>query len=108
MPKNNKITWTYCQNNSDKILADAIWELLDSTVIPMSASYPVSPGVYLFSNSKKHYYIGQADNIRNRVRRFVKEGCNFRGHLGLLFRSGSHIAITEYNARGICRKLAKP
>lgn len=68
----DEITWTYCQDNSDKILADGILKLRDcETCKPLDISHS-DFGNYLISHQDKHYYIGEGKDIRARIKQQFK------------------------------------
>ena len=68
----NEINWTYCQDNSDKILADGILKLKDcDTCKPLDISHS-DFGNYLISHQDKLYYIGEGRDIRARIKQQFK------------------------------------
>ena len=67
-----ELNWTYCQDNSDKILADGILTLKDcNTCRPLDISFS-DFGNYLISYSDKPYYIGEARDIKARIKQQFK------------------------------------
>lgn len=81
-----EINWTYCQYNSDSILADGLSKLRYSDVCNPS-DIPFSDfGNYLISYQDKHYYIGEGKAIRARLKQQFKSTTstfykNFQKHL---------------------------
>lgn len=68
-----QINWAYCQNNSDKILSDGLMQLKESPLCePNGISYS-SFGNYLISHGDKHYYIGEAKDVKLRIKQQFKE-----------------------------------
>lgn len=67
-----EITWTYCQDNSDIILADGLLKLRDCNICsPLDISFS-DFGNYLISYQDKFYYIGEGKDIRSRLKQQFK------------------------------------
>lgn len=67
-----EINWTYCQDNSDKILADGLLKLKECvTCTPLEISF-ADFGNYLISHQDKLYYIGEGRDIRARIKQQFK------------------------------------
>lgn len=67
-----KINWTYTQINSDKILADGILKLKESQTEKLSEISCSDFGNYLISHLDNPYYIGEAKNIKARLKQQFK------------------------------------
>ena len=66
------IDWTYCQDNSDIILADGVLKLKESNIFRPQEITFTEFGNYLISHQDKHYYIGEARDIRARMKQQFK------------------------------------
>lgn len=67
-----KIDWLYTQTNSDKILTEGLFKLKETKAIrPNEVSYS-SFGNYLISYLEKPYYIGEAKDIKARLKQQFK------------------------------------
>lgn len=67
-----KIDWSFTQTNSDKILTDGLFKIKESkTIKPNEISY-TSFGNYLISYLDYPYYIGEAKNIKARLKQQFK------------------------------------
>ena len=70
------LNWKYCQDNSDKILADGILTLKDcNSCRPLDISFS-DFGNYLISHQDKLFYIGEARDVRARAKQQFKRGQN--------------------------------
>jgi len=67
-----EINWTYCQDNSENILADGLLKLRDCDVCSPSDILFSDFGNYLISYQDKHYYIGEGKDIRARLKQQFK------------------------------------
>lgn len=67
-----EINWAYCQNNSDKILADGLLKLRDCDACNLLEISFSDFGNYLISHQDKHYYIGEGKNIKARLKQQFK------------------------------------
>lgn len=80
------INWTFCQDHSDKILADGLLKLKECNISnPTEISF-ADFGNYLISHRDKLYYIGEAKNIKARIKQQFKPTIstffkNFQKHL---------------------------
>jgi predicted GIY-YIG superfamily endonuclease len=70
---NNNILWTEVQNNSDKILAGGLWELINKRPRKLDSNITSLPGNYLISVKKTNLYIGQAKNVKSRIKQHNKD-----------------------------------
>jgi predicted GIY-YIG superfamily endonuclease len=61
------IDWHYCQHNSDTILGAGLQRLSSSNFITLDQSVPDKAGNYLISFFNRHYYIGEAKQLRKRL-----------------------------------------
>lgn len=66
------INWTFCQNNSDRILADGILKLKKCSHCGVSDISFSGFGNYLISYNDKPYYIGEGRNLRSRLKQQFK------------------------------------
>jgi predicted GIY-YIG superfamily endonuclease len=93
--ESNDISWEWCQENSDMLLSCGINQLLEGDKHRWSEVHTDGPGVYLFSEEKKHLYIGESLIIGNRVHQHCEGGTrstflkNFADHLGVAKESDS-------------------
>ncbi len=60
--------WSYCQENSDAILADGLYLLKSSQYLLLNDVNISSCGNYLISYADKPYYIGEASQLKKRVK----------------------------------------
>ena len=67
-----KINWIYCQDNSDKILADGILKLRNCNASQVADISFTGFGNYLISHQEKPYYIGEAKDIKARLKQQFK------------------------------------
>jgi predicted GIY-YIG superfamily endonuclease len=67
-----EINWTYCQNNSDKILADGVLKLKACNICQIQDISFTDFGNYLITYKDKPFYIGEAKNIRARLKQQFK------------------------------------
>ena len=71
--KKEKITWGICQEISDYILLDGIYELKKSNICSSIDDVDSRPGNYLISHDGKSYYIGEAKNINRRLKQQINQ-----------------------------------
>lgn len=62
------INWIFCQNNSDKILFEGITKLKNSVASNWREINIACSGNYLIVNKNKPYYLGEAKNLKKRLR----------------------------------------
>ncbi len=82
-----KITWKFANQNSDKILADGLWQLIQSHIGTCEDITYNGFGNYVISHDKKPYYIGEAKDVSMRLKQqfnpktstFYK---NYQTHIG--------------------------
>lgn len=67
-----EINWKYCQDNSDKILVDGILKLMDCNICQLHNISVSDFGNYLITHQDKPYYIGEAKDIRARLKQQFK------------------------------------
>lgn len=67
-----EINWTYCQDNSDKILADGVLKLKDCNICQVPDISFTDFGNYLITHQEKPFYIGEAKDIRARLKQQFK------------------------------------
>lgn len=68
------LTWEFCQNNSDLILASGTNLLLKNRKLSFEEKYNNEYGNYLISDlSNKWNYIGEAKDIANRIKQHSRE-----------------------------------
>ena len=63
-----KLNWSYCQENSDKILSDGALKLFECKTHRSSEISLSSFGNYLISHLDKPYYIGEARDVSLRIK----------------------------------------
>jgi len=69
-----KINWTYCQKNSDLILASGLNILFKATIKDFNSEFSKDYGNYLISDkSKKWNYTGEAKKLATRLKQHSKE-----------------------------------
>lgn len=91
------IDWNYCQVNSNSIPADGILELLESEQ-DINLEFPQSYGVYLFSAQQKHYYIGQAKNLRARLKQqYSSRSTFYNNYLKEFGSSKNHLQQLDFD-----------
>jgi predicted GIY-YIG superfamily endonuclease len=66
------IDWLYTQTNSDKILTDGIFKLKENPTSKLTEISYSNFGNYLISYFDKPYYIGEAKNIKSRLKQQFK------------------------------------
>ena len=71
--KKKKITWGICQEISDYILLDGIYELKKSNICSSIDDVDSKPGNYFISHDGKSYYIGEAKNINRRLKQQINQ-----------------------------------
>jgi len=104
------ITWEYCQNNSDLILACGIDILLKSNEITELNQLYNNPGNYLISHNKKYYYIGEAKELRKRIKQqFTNKTSTFyKNYLkSLKYFELDKIPILEFNLNVISTQIGR-
>jgi predicted GIY-YIG superfamily endonuclease len=67
-----KIDWSFCQNNSDEILMDGLLQLEQTKAISFSKINESQPGNYLICLETHPFYIGEAQNIVERMKQQFK------------------------------------
>ncbi len=67
------INWKYCQYNSDLVLASGIKVILSSPVINSLGEIDNIYGNYLISQGGLYYYIGEAKELRKRIKQQYTE-----------------------------------
>ena len=67
-----EINWIYCQDNSDNILADGILKLKDCNICQIPNISFTGPCNYLITHQDKPFYIGEAKDIRARLKQQFK------------------------------------
>lgn len=73
-----KNEWSFCQENSSMILAEGIELLRNSTKYSIKSDFPSYSGNYLISSADAPYYIGEAQNIKKRIKQqFRKSSSTF-------------------------------
>jgi len=71
--KKKKITWGICQEISDYILLDGIYELKKSNICSSIDDVDSRPGNYFISHDGKSYYIGEAKNVNRRLKQQINQ-----------------------------------
>jgi len=72
-----EITWESIQTNSDKILSDGVYQLLNAEIVnPSKITYNCF-GNYLISHKSYHVYIGETGNVKKRLNDHVKGKTKF-------------------------------
>lgn len=90
-----KINWTYCQENSNEILADGILQLKSCNICnPLTIEYK-DFGNYLISYKDKPYYIGEAKDISARLKQ------QFKIKTSTFFSNFQKLVKTNHNIRQI-------
>jgi predicted GIY-YIG superfamily endonuclease len=69
----NEVNWAFCQSNSDLILACGLKSILSSSLIDSINEIQSSHGNYLISYKEIHYYIGEAKDLKKRIRQQYDE-----------------------------------
>lgn len=67
-----EINWTYCQVNSDKILADGVLKLKDCNICQIPDISFTDFGNYLITHQDRPFYIGEAKDIKARLKQQFK------------------------------------
>ena len=106
----NEIDWSFCQSNSDLILACALQQLIHSFSIESIDQVPNSYGCYLISHKGTHYYIGEAKDLNKRIRQqfderystFYKNYINTRKHYEI-----GKIPILDFELRILDTKIGR-
>lgn len=106
-----EITWTYCQENSDIILADGLLKLRDSDVATLADISYNEFGNYLISHKDTHYYIGEGKNIQARLKQQFKPNTStfFKTYQKLHKSNGfpNTIALNEFSIRYIQTEIGR-
>ena len=92
--------WTYCQNNSDRILFEGLVKLINSTANNWYEIDITSPGNYLIINNGKFYYIGEGENLKNRLKQqFTPRSSTF--YKNYLKKMDGKLKIEDFKVRVI-------
>lgn len=102
------ISWEYCQKNSNKILSDATWQLYQSPEIKAASVPQLYSGVYLISHSDVHYYIGQADNVKKRIKQqYSSRSTFYKNYLQENDSQKKLLEIEEFRLRTLSSKIGR-
>lgn len=94
-----QINWTYCQNNSDIILFEAITKLTNSISCNWNEINITDPGNYLIIENDKYYYIGEAKNLKKRLKQqFTPSSSTFYKNYLKVINENSNINDFEVKA----------
>jgi predicted GIY-YIG superfamily endonuclease len=106
-----KITWKFAYQNSDKILADGLWQLIKGSIETYNDITYNGFGNYIITHDKKPYYVGEAKDISKllkqqfnpKISTFYK---NYRKHIckSLLIKP---LSITDFKIQHIPTRIGR-
>tara|TARA_B100000427_G_scaffold328417_2_gene341459 strand:+ start:100 stop:954 length:855 start_codon:yes stop_codon:yes gene_type:complete len=106
--ENTKISWDMCQEISDYILLDGIFELKNSVRLPSIHDAPNQPGNYFIYHSNQSFYIGETKNINQRLKQQVnpKRSLFYKNYLKSNYVDKS-LDINDFNIKVLIHKLGR-
>lgn len=98
-----KIDWNFCQNNSDLILSDGIMKLINCNSCMPNSIENDNSGNYLISYNNIPNYIGEAKNLKTRIRQQYRSSTStfYKNYLKNLPLGHSAIDINDYKVQYI-------
>ena len=101
MKYSEKLNWSYCQEISDVILADGINTLKIGNKFSFSEVQNKSYGNYLISHASKPYYIGEAKNLKVRIKQHSRENTStfYKNYLKQPQLDYSILEIDDFNVQ---------